>query len=642
MPTAKIEKLHFRGASNTAAFIVGLTAYILLIYLYHLALPGYFLFDDAPNLDNLPLIDDFRTAFAFISSGDAGPLGRPLSLATFVPQAAHWPENPSAFLAINILIHGIVTLLVFSLALGLAKLRHTNNSILPLWIGLGVSILWSYSPFLATTHLMPIQRMTSLAGLFIFMGLNAFVWAHLIDPWKTRWRAILLFGGLSFCTGLAVFSKENGALLPLLTLIVWFFWLPENVRSYSIIEKWVLGALMFVPSLLVVLYLLYRLPANWNEYSASLHFTPAERLLTQPTILLEYLRNLLLPNLSSITPFTDRLPPSQGWLNPPITAISIIFWFLAFAGAFWLRRATPVLFFGLIFFFIGHLLESTWISLELFFAHRNYVPAFGVYFAVIYLLIEIGRTYPRLISVGAGLYIALFAIILSQVSTSWNDKRVIGEFWVEHNPYSERAPQFLALSYLEHGDIIAARSVISEASERLPNNATLQLQRTTICLEADERFPSLIDEVEKELSDAPFHGMAAKELFRFSSTANLKACPLLDHNELLRLSEALLQNPAYLDNPQASSLLYMAKARNLFALGHHDEAIINFKKSYNIYPNLHSAWLTTEALIGTKEWLDARQFIETVRHEAETRRDDKKTWEKNLESLERELQRSIN
>ena len=46
-----------------------------------------------------------------------------------------------------------------------------------------------------------------------------------------------------------------------------------------------------------------------------------------------------------------------------------------FRGAFHWRRKYPLLALPVLFFFAGHLLESTVIGLELYFEHRNYLPA---------------------------------------------------------------------------------------------------------------------------------------------------------------------------------------------------------------------------------------------------------------------------
>jgi hypothetical protein len=70
-------------------------------FVYRPALSGTFLLDDTPNLSGLASIDDTGSALQFTLAGTAGPLGRPLALASFVPQAAAWGSNAEPFIRIN-------------------------------------------------------------------------------------------------------------------------------------------------------------------------------------------------------------------------------------------------------------------------------------------------------------------------------------------------------------------------------------------------------------------------------------------------------------------------------------------------------------------------------------------------------------
>ena len=102
---------------------------------------------------------------------------------------------------------------------------------------------------------------------------------------------------------------------------------------------------------------------------------PSASVLTEPRVLLDYLRLLLVPRVLSNGVYNDDYAWSTGLAASGVDA----------AGACWRdrragrrrlrhggarRRWQPPL-----FFFAGHLLESTTIPLELYFEHRNYLPA---------------------------------------------------------------------------------------------------------------------------------------------------------------------------------------------------------------------------------------------------------------------------
>ncbi len=555
--------------------------------LYNLALPGYLLFDDAPNLRGLEQVQDWRSLLIFISSGEAGPLGRPVSLATFGVQASAWPDDPAALLRVNFAIHLLATVAVFALAVGLSQLRSVASSP-SLWIGLGVAALWGLNPFLATTHLMIIQRMSSLAGLLVFTGLAAFVWAHLLENTRTIQRWVLLLSGLGAATALAAYAKENGALLPLLALVILWLWIPRQQRLHDPVSRILIVLLVFLPSVLVLGYLAQRLPGVLEHgYGARRYFTPSERLMSQPIILLDYLRNLLLPRAPAVTPFMDRLPASSGWLNPPITLIAALFWPALLTVAVLLRRRAPYILFGLVFFLVGHLIESTFLNLELYFAHRNYIPAFGLYFGLVFAVSCVPQHYLRLATTGLMVYALLFAAVLFSVTSTWNHTHVNAEIWLNQNPHSQRAAQFLSTQYNNQGDFWTGRLVLDRAVDYNPNLPLLHIQRTGNCIDREDEFPQLMAEVIEILRTTPiFQSQAAQELLRQAERQNpQQLCPQRDHAALAVMADALLDNPLYANRDTPRSLLYLTKAFVGLETDNIPKAIDYFEHSFQARAN---------------------------------------------------------
>ena len=84
-----------------------------------------------------------------------------------------------------------------------------------------------------------------------------------------------------------------------------------------------------------------------------------------------------MPDLTAMGFYHDDFPISQGLLEPPSTLPAILGILALTLGAVLLRRRNPVVAFGILFFLIGHSMESTIIALELIYEHRNYVPSFG-------------------------------------------------------------------------------------------------------------------------------------------------------------------------------------------------------------------------------------------------------------------------
>ena len=89
-------RLDLPRSSPAVAFAAALTALLTLAWLiYYPGLDGSFLFDDFPNLKALgimgPIHDWPSFARYVVSGGTTEPLGRPLSMLSFLIDAQNWP-----------------------------------------------------------------------------------------------------------------------------------------------------------------------------------------------------------------------------------------------------------------------------------------------------------------------------------------------------------------------------------------------------------------------------------------------------------------------------------------------------------------------------------------------------------------------
>ena len=137
---------------------------------------GTFLFDDYSNLATLGAygpIDRAWKVVAFVTSGFAGPTGRPLALATFLLDARNWPAAPEAFKLTNVALHLLNGALLAGLlaalgrALGVERERAATAAVL-------AAGLWLLDPFWVSTTLYVVQRMAMLATTFVIAGLWAY------------------------------------------------------------------------------------------------------------------------------------------------------------------------------------------------------------------------------------------------------------------------------------------------------------------------------------------------------------------------------------------------------------------------------------------------------------------------------------
>jgi tetratricopeptide (TPR) repeat protein len=600
--------------------VLGLLALTLLIGLtYGLALPGFLLFDDIPNLDGLHFVNGLDSALQYILAGDSGPTGRPLALLSFALQAEAWPDDSGAFLRVNFLIHLCAVWAAFFLALGLARVRDGQDDRRALWIALAVAALWGLSPFLATTHLMIVQRMTSLAGFFVLSGLAAFVWAQQPESGEHTKRRFVLLAYFAASMLLGTLAKENATLMPLFALLIMGLWIPPRQR---LPYPWLVFLLLILPSLLVLGYLLQALLNTLEHgYGAHRYFTPFQRTLSQPVILLDYLRQLLLPQAGAVSPFMDQLPVAKGWLDPPSSLWASLFWLALTAAALFWRRAAPALFFGLMFFFVGHLLESSFLGLELYFAHRNYIPAFGLYFALVYVLLHLPSRFDRLVKLGLSAYVLLFVGVLFQVTSGWNQVHINTLFWLERNPHSVRAVQVLANQRISQNDFAGARVAFDQAARFNPKIATLQITRTKYCQGREGEFPHLLQEVSQQLKTAAYDLAAAADLFNTAYGDPAATCSARNYQAMAQMAEALLANPVYANSNAAKALLFatlgLAAERGAANLA---QAIVFYKQAFDFDPTENHITLTALAMARAGEFEQAYDFLNQAKQRLDKQR----------------------
>lgn len=360
-----------------------LLAMTTIIYLPGLG--GPFLFDDYPNLVT-PLNDWLGGKIGWqeiVFGNGSGPLGRVVSMASFLANAACSGLEPYAYKLTNLVIHLLCGGLIYLLIERLLRRepRYSQNS---RRIALLISALWLVHPIQASTVLYVVQRMAQLSTLFTLMALLVYVMARQrLEARQARTALILLFAGIPAISILAVLSKENGALIPALCAVieVSFFRPPmQSPRPISI--KAFFLAFLLIPGALAVIWLALHPEAILAGY-ADRTFTLGQRLLSEPRALIDYLSILLLPRGPSLGLYTDDFPISQGLLAPPGTLIAICVLLAILSVAMLARKLDPLLFGGILFFFSAHLMESTAFPLEIYFEHRNYLPSVGFFMAVV-------------------------------------------------------------------------------------------------------------------------------------------------------------------------------------------------------------------------------------------------------------------
>jgi len=422
---------------------------LLTIIVYYPGLAGDYLFDDTSNLLqnkalNIETLDMDSLGSAAYSSG-AGTLRRPVSMASFALNRFFFGIDPYSHKVINLVIH-ILTgclLYLFSRLLITCYQQYSKPALSPQaarWIPVIVCGMWLVHPLNLTSVLYIVQRMTSLAALFTVAGLCLYVIGRR-QMLNGKHGLSVILAGLFVMGGLAVFSKENGILLPLYMLVVeisvFRFQGNNGLPDKSVITFFSL--VVAVPTLLALTYLATHTDSILNYSSRD--FTLPERALTESRVLVFYLKMIIMPSVQELGLYHDDYSISHSLLDPPATLYSVITLGVLLLAGLLLLRKRPLVGLGILWFYAGHLLESTILPLEIAHEHRNYLADYGILLAGICIIAQapLKKLNPLIRLPVPLLLILLFSYTTWLRSEQWSDNINHSIYEARHHPDSHRA-----------------------------------------------------------------------------------------------------------------------------------------------------------------------------------------------------------
>ena len=550
---------------------------------YQPGMSGGFLFDDFVNLDAIGAtgpVDNWPTFWRYVTSGTADPTGRPLALLSFLNDARDWPADPSPFLRSNLIVHLINGALLFALLRALGRWLDPNDRSGDAVALLGAG-LWLLHPLLVSTTLYIVQREAMLPVSFTLLGLLAYV--HGRTRYANAGRragAMWMIAGIGMGTGLALLCKGNGLLLPLLAWVLEMTVLRDPMPDRTL--RWLRSMLLVAPSVALLLYLASFLPAL-NEPLDDRPWTIAQRLLTEPRIVADYLQLLIVPRSVSSGLYNDAYLASTSLLTPRSTLPALLLMLSLPVLAFWLRRQLPDVSAAVLFYFAGHLLESTVIPLELYFEHRNYLPAMLLFWPLARGICA-WQAPLRLRTAVAVALLALFAITTHQRAALWGQPEQLAALWAKQNPLSSRAQATVAMLETSAGYPEAAIRRLAPLWHRRPNDLQIAFNYVNAAcawhgLSTDDSLKLASALRQADTAVQLIHGWLGKMI----DVAGSGECPGLAVTDAEGWLAAALQNPKINNlNTRGQDIepllaqLAIRKQQPGIALQHFDRALVAF------------------------------------------------------------------
>ena len=594
----------------------------MLFLTYQLYLPGIqggFLFDDIPNLSPLGYhgsIDTLNKAIQFISSGFSGPTGRPISLTSFLLDDNTWPsDNATAFKTTNILLHLICGLLIYWITIVLVSQHHKEHafSSKTIWVALFTASVWLLHPFLVSTVLYIIQRMTILMALFSFLSLIFYIKGRQLINKNTSLAFFFIFIAYLICIPLSVFSKESGALTPLYILLIENVFFKHNTIHNKNIKKIMLLG-VYTAAIVTVAMLGYYFQQILFSDTAYLNrnFNLSERVLTEARILFDYLSHWVIPPAQTAGLYNDSISLSKNILTPANTLFSILAHIIIIFLTVKKRHQYPMASFAILFFYIGHIMESTFIPLELYFEHRNYLP-----FAFLFLPVAHYTLYakpsqffgPTLLT---GITITL-AIILSLRVDIWKDTDKAKFIWAEEAPSSLRAQLDNARYYLFKGNLARSLYFSNLAYTNHPDNPKpLIFNEFIYCLNrgipvSQKRIDKILDTIGK----SSFHISLYEYLDYLLSLKETKQCSNITFTQIdTIIKRTQLQYP-HLSSGLQNELNHLRGMSALYKK-EPDRALTIFTEILNTGSNINMAMSHIAELANKGYYKDALMLLSHV------------------------------
>lgn len=442
------DKIYKTEKWSSSPFIAALCIILVgtVIYGNTLQVPWYF--DDFQNIVRNQLIRDLDETWRRIFA--------PRGLAMFsfaLNYHFHGLELPGYHI-VNILIHLCTTFIVYLVL----KRVFRNQPILALL----AALIFLAHPLQTQSVTYVVQRMTSLAGLFFFLSLFFYVRAReaLLEGRSFGSLQHLLFYLASLvCGAIAVYTKQNAAVLPFCLFLFDRFFMPKQKQ----VGLWLVYYLLpyfAAPVWMALSQFIFPVVDGKGLHVITGTTDPAKGLTVAKSSDSEYLLSYLVTEFSVLWLYIRLLFLPYGQvldyhypLTTSLLTIKNTGAFLGLAGLLtfaWLsRNRLPLVSFGIFWFFIALSVESTIIPLDPVFEHRLYLPMFGFAVLVPQVLDVLRHRQTKIIILAVT--VTIYAVLTWIRNDTWSNENVFYEDQYSKVPHGTRVMIALSKSYLDLG-----------------------------------------------------------------------------------------------------------------------------------------------------------------------------------------------
>lgn len=413
------------------------------IFVYANSLSGEFIWDDVEQIVENPVIMDLHNVPSFFTSdlwklisnpAVGSNYYRPLFLLSLATDYSLWGLNPLGYHITNIILHALVSLLVYLIG---RKLLGNNIS------AFVAGLLFAVHPVHVESVAWISGRTDPMAAAFMLLSLYLYI------LFSERKRVIVLL--LSFTAYIfSLLSKEMGITLPLLIVAYEFSFNKNKPGESSLKSLWPIGVYVLISA--AYLYIRGTIlgdAVGVNSSSSPLHM----RIYTSFGIIVDYIRLIVLPiNMKALydVPLRESFFDWKVLLPLSLLLSLLIVTYL-------LYKKDKMAFFASIWFFITILPVSNIVPLKpTMMAERYiYIPSVGICLIAAYLYLKL-HTWSFLSKYSKPALIIILAT-LSMVTIHrgklWSNEKLFFEQSVKDAPGNAYAHHNLGDIYRKNGNM---------------------------------------------------------------------------------------------------------------------------------------------------------------------------------------------
>ena len=391
----------------------------LVVAIYSNSFEGSWHYDDFQNIvenDNIHIKDlSWDHLKKTFYSPTTGNVSRPLAYLSFALNYYFDRLDVFSYHLVNIVIHYITSFFLFLFIYSTLKLpsiagkygTHAYS------IALLSAVFWVINPVHVSAVTYIVQRMSSMTALFYVAAMYCYLKARTAA--KGQLSKVFYFA-MTFLAALAAAgTKENAMTLPV-CLMLYELLLIQGItkerRKSHILLGFISVSIVFALTLLFVDF-----STILGGY-ADRPFTLLQRLLTEPRVIIYYVTILLYPVSSRLTLIHD-IDISLSLFNPWTTLPAILILVITTVLALILARRRPLISFCILFFILNHLIEGSFVPLEIIYEHRNYLPSMLFFVPVSLVIINVFDRFKERKIVSYAVATLLAGVVITQGMTTY-------------------------------------------------------------------------------------------------------------------------------------------------------------------------------------------------------------------------------